>query len=993
VIPVIKVRADNAWGENSVKMYSTHTVASEVVLPTLGYKTYDSTDPYLRNIMSFKFITSYGEELSAYCMDASWSAKSNYIYYNLGPINSRGYDSKTIDYAYRVYQYGEGTSSSIIKSETQLAMWLIFRNIAKSNSSSDGQFDSGGVYTLYREYWFSRLVDLMKNNPKAYLDDYDDGYYDYKEVILTTGPVSRPIKYTWEDAKTCFIYGSEPKVCGKIEDEAVKLLKNAIMNSKINTGESYSTYQNLREEFKKIGISDTTIDRFFSYANNTRNTVYEGAVNGTLKRYSGILCEYEVQEEFTTGNWQNFIAPCRISKFPPYDPGNFEEPDDPDDNTVRYYGKVITHSEEANCSSNSYGYNYQEYDSTVEVDEVLDMKSGIFEQDLGDYATLYCTESNSLDFPRGISSGVTVGTYLIWPTSASTITSIYGNNYSLSLSGQKVCKIELATDDTRYNTYINTKDIVTDFNSKASGIDSSSASVWNPYASIKFEKDRVDSGGKSCNAASTACSSIQTDLNTYDAINNYSGAVAAKGACDIATNNYNGKLTIYNTLNTNGTSADYKEEEAAKKDADDAHASMVSACALVPLNYDEIISGHDSRQKKLDECNTYLNRCTTYTNKIVSAIDFVNNIVALGNKTFIASSLYTKWDTKLDVSWNDEEYGRIIPDGELEKETYTTCDGCSSLNISKMPYTTAYNSVKTIGTGILNDAIPSIQGRTITAKFTTTYSLPTTNLIYNYVNKSTGKAVTSLGETEDNYTTIGYSNLPISFDSKIGIKYDLSILNISYGSDLKYSNSDYVCDYEVTKAQPGESITYRCDNKNSDGGYMDITDCVETKMTQGYGETESKKYCNSLLCSLSGIEIIYRTIDLANPFPGKNISGKVQGFNTDKIGRYPGLNWNNKALVTEKIMKNRGVTADDLYQSEPLYTFVLTSSTIKAIRKYNNSQKSDGGYADFTLDCKDDNSKACVSIDFVHNSDYGLIGGTCSDNTSVSNFYTCLGED
>lgn len=184
--------------------------------------------------------------------------------------------------------------------------------------------------------------------------------------------------------------------------------------------------------------------------------------------------------------------------------------------------------------------------------------------------------------------------------------------------------------------------------------------------------------------------------------------------------------------------------------------------------------------------------------------------------------------------------------------------------------------------------------------------------------------------------------------------------------------------------------SYKCKNTNGVGGYMDITSCVQTKMAQGLSEQQAIDVCDALVCPGTGLRIIYRTISLENPFPGKTISGGIKGFNTNVNGRYPGANWNSKALVKNDILYSRSNSQSSYgskiyYNEEPLYTFVLNATTINAIRNYNDTHK----YDDFLLDCKKNNSLACVST-FVHDPSLsGLIGGTCQFNTSKTNFYKC----
>ena len=209
----------------------------------------------------------------------------------------------------------------------------------------------------------------------------------------------------------------------------------------------------------------------------------------------------------------------------------------------------------------------------------------------------------------------------------------------------------------------------------------------------------------------------------------------------------------------------------------------------------------------------------------------------------------------------------------------------------------------------------------------------------------------------------------------------------------------------------GGGIAYRCPS-NSKNADMDITTCVEMKMSQDYSESAAKSYCERTICELDNI-VIYRTIDLSNPFPSIDADATVtQGglntgmFNLNVKGRYPGYNWNGTQLVHNKIINNRNITNDDVYNKKPLYHFEINNSTILRIREYNARQsRNDNGYNDFTLECiKDDNNKyvgaACLSRNFVHNPNYGgdtsgansVCGGAGSTSSLADCLYRARGE-
>lgn len=191
------------------------------------------------------------------------------------------------------------------------------------------------------------------------------------------------------------------------------------------------------------------------------------------------------------------------------------------------------------------------------------------------------------------------------------------------------------------------------------------------------------------------------------------------------------------------------------------------------------------------------------------------------------------------------------------------------------------------------------------------------------------------------------------------------------------------------------SKKYHCPKGTSNEG-MDITACVIPMVSKGLSESEAYEYCKDVTCPIKGgVKIIYRTISLSNPFPSFDADARVTQkglrvgmFNDAVKGRYPGSNWNGTAVVHNKILNNRGVDGDKVYNKTPLYTFTLNSDTIKAIRNYNKKQGNK--YADFNLTCLKNNSSACVSS-FIHDNAnmYGLTSGTCSGKMTSNNFYTC----
>ena len=98
--------------------------------------------------------------------------------------------------------------------------------------------------------------------------------------------------------------------------------------------------------------------------------------------------------------------------------------------------------------------------------------------------------------------------------------------------------------------------------------------------------------------------------------------------------------------------------------------------------------------------------------------------------------------------------------------------------------------------------------------------------------------------------------------------------------------------------------------------------------------------------------VIYRTIDLKKPFPGKSGSTRQTGTNwckydtTNKTYICDGTAIDNSSrnqLVYTQIINNRGVTGNSIYNSnvEPLYEVELDSNAIKVIRTDNKKHDYD----------------------------------------------------
>lgn len=182
-----------------------------------------------------------------------------------------------------------------------------------------------------------------------------------------------------------------------------------------------------------------------------------------------------------------------------------------------------------------------------------------------------------------------------------------------------------------------------------------------------------------------------------------------------------------------------------------------------------------------------------------------------------------------------------------------------------------------------------------------------------------------------NYIDMGFPNFPVNFNSSVG-NHEISIdFTFCSGAGVYAGNTTSAsCPYEV----------YTCE----DGA-----------CPPGDGDDNGS----------TGIDVIYRVIDLKNPFPG-----------LDGDTRVPGRNWSIvNSYVDRYITHNRGVEADEVYAKEPMYTIELTPSLIQDIRNYNK----DNDINDFRLVCTD--GEGCRSIYLKELFDNGELTGCGTENS------------
>ena len=262
-------------------------------------------------------------------------------------------------------------------------------------------------------------------------------------------------------------------------------------------------------------------------------------------------------------------------------------------------------------------------------------------------------------------------------------------------------------------------------------------------------------------------------------------------------------------------------------------------------------------------------------------------------------------------------------------------------------------------------------------------------------NSETGKCDSGPGDNSDCKTEEDANRLGLSWNSKegyccpIGTTYNPSTGRCEGGS----TDDDGECKTESDAKKYGvdwNPVTRTCcpagTKYNPETGK-----CLKGNETDPVCPTSECPYgcCPSGECAPmpdgtcpgpGGIDVIYRTIDLEDPFPGQAADTRDTGSNwcSYSNGVYR-CEYNNK--TPQYFITNRGSNIYD--ESHVLYEVTLDTSTIKAVRRYNDKNK----YDDFDLDCRE-NGRRCYS-DFLKGTELsGNISGLCY-NVDTNNFYSC----
>ena len=256
--------------------------------------------------------------------------------------------------------------------------------------------------------------------------------------------------------------------------------------------------------------------------------------------------------------------------------------------------------------------------------------------------------------------------------------------------------------------------------------------------------------------------------------------------------------------------------------------------------------------------------------------------------------------------------------------------------------------------------------------------------VFRYVLKSNHLSVhqgelPSGGEFTVNYIDIGFSNFPVSFSAPAGLygtkhnmgQFDVEYSNLGHVESGKTDIDTIMSGSTISQGTGEEYGKWICE-------YEVYADLLPEDPDGPGGDPDGPGGDPGDNGGVGDIDLIYRPIDLHDPFPDIDASYRDTGANW--CDEEDNCSYDNYSVQTY-IFENRGVNYEEVYDLEPMYTFILTPSIIKEIREYNDSNSyasytgSLGTAQHFDYVCEEGTGQACIS-DYLSY----IIDITCAKN-------------
>lgn len=302
-----------------------------------------------------------------------------------------------------------------------------------------------------------------------------------------------------------------------------------------------------------------------------------------------------------------------------------------------------------------------------------------------------------------------------------------------------------------------------------------------------------------------------------------------------------------------------------------------------------------------DRCVMNSNYKQNLINRRIAAANRINSLIGMANDCNNHRNGGIQACNNVKISYSDEVYGPILS-GDADYNKLVTSGGSNYAVNSLVSTSQNYNKYSCDNNSCRTSSVVVNVLRTKKETITSIYNWDLQEDLFSCVDISgyshlkceyaeSYSGMNNYFGRYQNYIKVG-SNLPVNFNSAVG-KHKIYI---DYGCDGAVNN---ICNYNVSDCSDGICVPSDCDPS--------VEDCS------------------------NNIDVIYRVIDLDNPFPN----------------RRPGANWNMTGFVEKYITNNRNVVTEEIYSKDPMYTIELDPAKIKEIRIKNKNVN----YGDLDLYC------------------------------------------
>jgi len=492
----------------------------------------------------------------------------------------------------------------------------------------------------------------------------------------------------------------------------------------------------------------------------------------------------------------------------------------------------------------------------------------------GAFCKLFCNEYGIATLPGGVESAIQLGSYMIWPTSNTNFTNAFvPSNYPLKFKGTKACKLVVMPDNGNFPGTGCITDPLYDYSclydGNLSGItkpatvistvecsnDNSVKGVGNKgdnvdgttYETIRQAKDRVNATEANCG----------TYMRQSGNATNGSDCTFAKYTVDANSSQYynSNKYSLYKD-------AVNKINEAADRTANAcrAYKDVKDHCdepdVVIGTNYYGPITGPSAAKRdciskrsaynaaqssynnaKANVENKFhrsIDTCKSYIEKYNAARQILLEIGMCGNFSVGNANDYYNFQSNASYAYKNDG-SKYESSGALasENSANVNCSGdCGGLGFEE----TKANYPTLLSLDLptkLKSKISQIQGRDI--KLVTDEVVYKSTAQYSYIDKTKNEYVKI--KPSKNYLELKNQDgdlvkvLPTDYSNKIldstgkfrQDSYKLSITSASFGENSKFTISNYICDYEVSKGIPIPPCP--CP-ENSDHPGLDLMDHV-----------------------------------------------------------------------------------------------------------------------------------------------------------------------